>query len=171
VTDDFWAKVLENGEELLWTGRPKPHLSLRNFQLLGPFIGAFGTVIAGGLLLTYNDLPVSQSVILAVIIALVVLSLVRGLNRWAELTRTRYALTNHRALFFRLHKGETRVKAFPRSAETKPDIKATSPPSVFFIRQERGDNPTLAAHLGFEYIKESDSLMGLMATSYKGTDT
>jgi hypothetical protein len=171
VTDDFWAKVLENGEELLWTGRPKPHLSLRNFQLLGPFIGAFGTVIAGGLLLTYNDLPVSQSVILAVIIALVVLSLVRGLNRWAELTRTRYALTNHRALFFRLHKGETRIKAFPRSAETKPDIKATSPPSVFFIRQERGDNPTLAAHLGFEYIKESDSLMGLMATSYKGTDT
>lgn len=171
MTDDFWAKVLENGEELLWTGRPKPHLSLRNFQLLGPFIGAFGTVIAGGLLLTYNDLPVSQSVILAVIIALVVLSLVRGLNRWAELTRTRYALTNHRALFFRLHKGETRIKAFPRSAETKPDIKATSPPSVFFIRQERGDNPTLAAHLGFEYIKESDSLMGLMATSYKGTDT
>ncbi len=171
MNEDFWTNVLEDGEQLLWTGKPKPRLSLRNFQLLGPFIGAFGTVIAGGLLLSFNDLPVSQSVILAVIIALVVLSLVRGLNRWTELTRTRYALTNHRALFFRLQKGETRVKAFPRSAETKPDIKPTNPPSVFFIRQERGDNPTLAAHLGFEYIDESDSLTALMATSYKGTET
>lgn len=170
MTDEFWTKVLEDGEELLWTGKPTPKLSLRNFQLLGPFIGAFGTVIAGGLLLTYSDFPVSQSVILAVVIALVVLSLVRGLNRWTELTRTRYALTNHRALFFRLQKSDTRVKAFPRSAETKPDIKPTSPPSVFFIRQERGDTPALAAHLGFEYVEQSDSLNSLLATSYKGTD-
>ena len=168
MTDDFWAKVLEPGEDLLWTGRPRPRLSLRNFQLLGPFIGAIGTVVAGGLLLTYNDLPVSQSVILAVIIALVVLSLVKGLNRWTDLARTRYALTSHRALFFRLQKGETRVKAFPRSAETKPDVKKTSPPSVFFIRQERADNPVLAAHLGFEYIHDSDGLGALLANRFEG---
>lgn len=171
MNDAFWEKVLEDGEELLWTGRPKPRLSWRNFQLLGPFVGAIGTVVAGGLLLSNNSLPVSQSVILAVIIALVVLTLVKGLNRWTELTRTRYALTNHRALFFRLEKGETRIKAFPRSAETKPDVKPTSPQSVFFIRQERGDTPTLAAHLGFEYIEQSASLCALMADSYKGKET
>jgi hypothetical protein len=168
MTDEFWQNVLEDDETLLWTGRPTPRISLRNFQLLGPFIGAAGTVIAGGVLLTYNSLPVSQSVVLAVVIGLVVLSLVKGLNRWAELTRTRYALTNHRALFFRLQKGETRVKAFSRSLETAPDVKPTSPPSVFFIRQERDDNPALAAHLGFEYIQDSASLCSLMATAYKG---
>lgn len=168
MTDAFWTQVLEPGETLLWTGRPEPRLSLRNFQLLGPFVGAFGTVIAGGLLLTYNDLPVSQSVVLAVIIALVVLSLVKGLNRWTDLTRTRYALTNRRALFFRLQKGETRVKAFPRTAETKPDIKNTSPQSVFFIRQERADNPVLAAHLGFEYINDSDAFCAILNNRHEG---
>ena len=170
MTEDFWQNLLEDGEELLWTGRPKPRISIRNFQLLGPFVGAAGTVIAGGLLLTYNSLPVSQSVVLAVVIALVVLSLVKGLNRWAELMRTRYALTTHRALFFRLQKGETRVKAFSRSAETKPDVKPTNPPSVFFIRQERGDNPAVAGHLGFEYVEGSDSLCSLMTTAYKGAE-
>ena len=168
MTEDFWQNLLEDGEELLWTGRPKPRISIRNFQLLGPFVGAAGTVIAGGLLLTYNSLPVSQSVVLAVVIALVVLSLVKGLNRWAELTRTRYALTTHRALFFRLQKGETRVKAFPRTAETKPDIKNTSPQSVFFIRQERADNPVLAAHLGFEYINDSDALCAILNNRHEG---
>lgn len=166
--DEFWTKLLEPEEQLLWTGRPKPRLSLRNFQLLGPFVGAAGTVVAGGLLLGFNDLPVSQSVILAVVIALVVLSLVRGLNRWTELKRTRYALTDHRALFFRVHKGETQVKAFSRSAETQPDIKPTSPPSVFFIRQDRDGSTDLAAHLGFEYVEESDSLCAQMVTGYKG---
>ena len=168
MTDDFWQKVLEDGEDLLWTGRPKPRISIRNFQLLGPFVGAAGTVIAGGMLLTYNTLPVSQSVVVAVVIGLVILSLVKGLNRWAELTRTRYALTTHRALFFRLQKGETRIKAFPRSAETKPDVRPTSPPSVFFIRQESSDNPAAAIHFGFEYVDDSASLCSLMATPYKG---
>ncbi len=168
MTDDFWQKVLEDGEDLLWTGRPKPRISIRNFQLLGPFVGAAGTVIAGGMLLTYNTLPISQSVVVAVVIGLVILSLVKGLNRWAELTRTRYALTTHRALFFRLQKGETRIKAFPRSAETKPDVKPTSPPSVFFIRQERSDNPSVAGHFGFEYVQDSASLCSLMETPYKG---
>ena len=171
MPDDFWADVLDPGETVIWAGRPKPRLSLRNFQLLGPFIGAAGTVIAGGLLLGFNDLPVSQSVVLGIVIALVVLSLVRGLNRWNDLKRTRYALTDHRALFFRLHKGETRVKAFSRSAETKPDTRPTSPPSVFFIRQEREGGAAVPAHLGFEYIEDSDSLRALMATGYKGTQT
>ncbi|HDZ82539.1 MAG TPA: hypothetical protein ENH56_15050 [Roseobacter sp.] len=170
MNDQFWADQLDPGERLLWTGRPKPRLSIRNFQLIGPFIGAAGTVVAGGLLLTYNDLPVSQSVILAVIIALVVLSLVRGLNIWSGLNRTRYALTTHRALFFKLEKDGTRVKAFPRSTETKPDVKPTNPPSVFFIRQESIDKAALVAHLGFEYIEDSNSLSALMATSYEGAD-
>ena len=73
MTDDFWQKVLEDGEDLLWTGRPKPRISIRNFQLLGPFVGAAGTVIAGGMLLTYHTLPVSQSVVVAVVIGLVIL--------------------------------------------------------------------------------------------------
>ena len=170
MTDRFWADQLDPGERLLWTGRPKPRVSIRNFQLIGPFVGAAGTVVAGGLLLTYSDLPVAQSVILAVIIALVVISLVRGLNKWSGLTRTRYALTTHRALFFKLEKDQTRVKDFSRSAETKPDIRPTSPPSVFFIRQESMDKAALVAHLGFEYIEDSNSLSALMATSYEGAD-
>ena len=171
MSDEFWANVLEPGENLLWTGRPQPRLSLRNFQLLGPFIGAAGTVIAGGLLLTFNDLPVSQSVVMGIVIALVVLSLVKGFNRWNDLRRTRYALTNHRALFFKQHKGQTKVKAFSRAAETKPDIRQTSPPSVFFIRQEREGSPGLAAHLGFEYVAESDRLCAVMENQYKGAET
>ncbi len=170
-TDAFWADILEPGEDLLWTGRPRPKLSLRNFQLLGPFVGATGTVIAGGMLLGYSDLPVSQSVVVGVVGALVFLSLLRGFKRWSALYRTRYALTGQRALFFQLQRGKTCVKAFPRSSETKPDVRPTSPPSVFFIRQVRADNTTLAAHLGFEYVKDSDRLCALMATRFEGTQT
>ena len=100
MTDRFWQDLLEPDEDLLWTGRPKPKLSLRNFQLLGPFVGAIGTVIAGAFLLQGNSLPVSQSVVVAVIVALVALSLYRGMTRLTDLRPTRYALTNHRALFF-----------------------------------------------------------------------
>ncbi len=171
VTDPFWAKVLEPGETLLWAGRAKPRLSLRNFHLLGPFIGAGGTIVAGAMLLTYNDLPVSQSVILAAIIALVVLSVVKGTRRWTDVSRNRYALTDRRALFFRRQNGETRVKAFSRAAETKPDVRHTSPPSVFFIRQEPAGDTAPVAHLGFEYIVDSDSLSALLASRYKGENS
>ena len=168
MTDRFWQDLLEPDEDLLWTGRPKPKLSLRNFQLLGPFVGAIGTVIAGAFVLQGNSLPVSQSVVVAVIVALVALSLYRGMTRLTDLRRTRYALTNHRALFFKLTRDGTRAKAFPRSAETKPDLRLTSPPSVFFIRHEQADNPARTAHLGFEYIEDSDRLSALMVTAYKG---
>ncbi len=74
MSDRFWQDLLEPEEELLWTGRPRPKLSLRNFQLFGPFVGAIGTVIAGAFVLRGNTLPVSQSVVVAVIVALVALS-------------------------------------------------------------------------------------------------
>lgn len=170
MSDAFWTKVLEPGERLLWTGRPQPRLSLRNFQLLGPFVGAIGTVLAGGLLLTFNDLPVSQSVVMGIVIALVVLSLVKGMNRWTDLRRNRYALTDKRALFFRRIKGNTQIKAFPREMETKPDIRQTRPPSVFFIRQERKDKEGLAVHLGFEYVSDCDRLCAVIETADKGAE-
>ena len=168
MSDRFWQDLLEPEEELLWTGRPRPKLSLRNFQLFGPFVGAIGTVIAGAFVLRGNTLPVSQSVVVAVIVALVALSLLRGMKRLTDLRRTRYALTNHRALFFKLTRDGTRAKAFPRGAETKPDLRPTSPPSVFFIRHEQPGNPARAAHLGFEYVEDSDRLSALMVTPYKG---
>ena len=136
MSDRFWQDLLEPEEELLWTGRPRPKLSLRNFQLFGPFVGAIGTVIAGAFVLRGNTLPVSQSVVVAVIVALVALSLLRGMKRL--------------------------------TAETKPDLRPTSPPSVFFIRHEQPGNPARAAHLGFEYVEDSDRLSALMVTPYKG---
>ena len=59
MSDRFWQDLLEPEEELLWTGRPRPKLSLRNFQLFGPFVGAIGTVVAGAFVLRGNTLPVS----------------------------------------------------------------------------------------------------------------
>ena len=72
MSDRFWQDLLEPEEELLWTGRPRPKLSLRNFQLFGPFVGAIGTVVAGAFVLRGNTLPVSQSVVAAVIVVVAV---------------------------------------------------------------------------------------------------
>lgn len=150
----FWDNILEPGEELLWAGRPKPRLHWRNWRLYGPApMAAFGLLAAAWfIVVTYGT---DSDVWLMIGPAVLVLIPVRATLRQIKAYRnTRYALTDHRALFFRVEGSQTRVKAHPRSAMVPPITHNTAPPSVSFLRygNEKSDE------IGFEFIEGVDSL-------------
>lgn len=155
TTSSFWDNVLEQDENLLWAGRPKPRLHWRNKQLYGPApIAALGLLAAAWLIIaTYGS---EGDMWLLILPALLILIPLRATQRQLRTyAATRYALTDKRVLFFQVTGDETRVKAHPRNAMIAPKVNATVPPSVSFLRY--GTNKP--SEIGFEYIDASETLL------------
>jgi hypothetical protein len=160
-TSDFWDNVLEDGEKLLWTGRPRPRLHWRNRQLYGPApIAALGLLAAAWLILsTYGS---DGDMWLLILPALLIAIPARA--TWQQLRlyeATRYALTDKRVLFFQIRNQQTRVKAHLRRAMITPKLHRTVPPSVNFLRY--GDDKP--SEIGFEYIEAADALIAHLEES------
>jgi len=152
---DFWSAVLDKDETLIWTGRPKPRLHWRNWRLWGPAPMAAAGLLAAAwfIIATYGA---QGDMWLLVLPALLVLIPARATRRQLrDYAAMRYALTNRRALFFRVGDAQTRVRAFDRSAQTTPVLIATRPASVHFLTPDAGRKHAL----GFDYIEAADDLL------------
>jgi len=152
---DFWESVLEPDETLLWTGQPKPRLHWRNWRLYGPApMAATGLFLAGGFIIATQGK--GNDIWLLILPALLVLIPIWG--TWRQLkayAETRYALTDKRALQFRIEGQKTRVKAITRETMAAPIRRNTVPPSVSFLRPD-AKNKT---DIGFEFIESADTLL------------
>lgn len=154
-TSGFWDNVLEQDENLLWAGRPKPQLHWRNWRLYATApMAALGMLLAAWfIIVTYGS---EGDIWLLILPALLVLIPLRATARQLNTLRaTRYALTDRRVLFFLVEGAQTRVKAHPHSAIVAPTVVATEPPSVKFIRYETDTKD----YFGFEFIETPERLL------------
>ena len=154
-TSSFWHNVLEEGEELLWTGRPKPRVHWRNWRLYGSApMAAIGLLAAAAfILITYGtDNDIWLLLIPAVLVVIPLRATLQQLRAYAA---ARYALTDRRALFFDISNEQTRVKAHPLTAITTASVKPTLPPSIIFLRYHSDKEESF----GFDYVEGSDILL------------
>lgn len=152
---EFWDNVLEKDENLLWTGRPAPQLSWRNWRLYAAApLSALGLIAAAWFILaTYGS---AGDMWLLLIPACLILIPLRA--TWQQLrayAATRYALTDRRVLFFRVDAQGTRVRAYPHEAMIAPKVQPTAPPSVSFIRH----GTDTKGQFGFDYIHKAQDLL------------
>ena len=154
-TLDFWHNVLEEGEELLWTGRPKPRVHWRNWRLYGSApMAAIGLMAAAAfILVTYGtDNDMWLLLIPAVLVLIPLRATLLQLRAYAS---ARYALTDKRALFFDVGSEQTRVKAHPIAAIAAPTVKPTLPQSIIFLRYHAEKEESF----GFDYIEGAETLL------------
>jgi len=155
----FWDKVLEQDETLLWAGRPKPRLHWRNWQLYGvPLICAVALLGTAWFILSTQG--TGHDIWLLVFVAMAALVPAATTRRQLKIySDTRYALTDKRALFFRVGSKETRVKSYPATAIVPPKQRKTMPPCVAFLG---ADNGRLRL-IGFDYIDGAERFLPYLA--------
>ena len=154
-TLDFWHNVLEEDEELLWTGKPEPRVHWRNWRLYGSApMAAIGLMAAAAfIVITYGtDNDMWLLLIPAVLVLIPLRATLLQLRAYAS---ARYALTDKRALFFYVGSEQTRVKAHLLTAVTSPTVKPTLPKSIIFLRYHTEKEQIF----GFDYIEGSDALL------------
>lgn len=154
-TSSFWDNVLEPNENLLWSGRPQPTLHWRNWRLYGSApMAALGLMAAAWFIV--STVGSDGDMWLLVLPALLILIPLRAMRQQLQTyAATRYALTDQRALFFKITGEETRVIAHPRSAMMTPVVHKTTPPSVSFLRY----GPKKSDILGFDFIPTADDFL------------
>lgn len=154
TASSFWDNVLEPDETLLWSGRPQPKLHWRNWRLYGSApMAALGLMAAAWFIV--STVGSDGDIWLLVLPALLILIPLRAMRQQLQTyAATRYALTDKRALFFKITGAETRVVAHPRSAMMTPLVNKTAPPSVNFMRY----GPKKSDILGFDFITTADDL-------------
>lgn len=154
-TSSFWDNVLEPSETLLWSGRPEPKLHWRNWRLYGSApMAALGLMAAAWFII--STMGSEGDMWLLVLPALLILIPIRATQQQLQTyATTRYALTDQRALFFKVDDAETRIVAHPRSAMVAPIVDNTAPPSVNFLSYGSKKSNVL----GFDFIHRADDLL------------
>lgn len=154
-TSSFWDNVLEPNENLLWSGRPQPKLHWRNWRLYGSApLAALGLMAAS--LIIISTVGSEGDMWLMVLPALLILIPLRATQQQLQTyAATRYALTDQRALFFKISESETRVVAHPRSVMIAPLVDKSVPPSVSFLRHSSDKSNVL----GFDFIHSAEDLL------------
>ena len=151
----FWDKVLEPNETLLWSGRPQPRLHWRNWRLYGSAPMAALGLMAAAWFLIYTSGSEGDMWLLVLPALLILIPLRATRQQLSTYAATRYALTDQRALFFKVDGEETHIVAHPRSATFAPVVENTVPPSVSFLRY----GPKKADVLGFHFIHTAGDLL------------
>ena len=156
----FWDSVLEPGEVLLWAGRPKPRLHWRNWRLYAPVplaILGLGAAFVFARVTVGPD-PALWLFVFAGLLVLVPLRATR--QQLTTFAATRYALTDRRAIYFRVQNNETRVKAYPKKTIGRTKLIHTLPQSVNFISYSDDSK----SEFGFAYVENSAELVEKLAS-------
>lgn len=160
TTSGFWDSVLEPGEILLWAGRPKPRLHWRNWRLYAPVPLAIFGLAAAFIFARVTVGPDPALWLFAFAGLLVVIPLRATRQQLATFAATRYALTNRRAIYFRVENQSTRVKAYPKTVIGPSRLIHTVPQSVNFISYHDGSK----SDFGFAYLEDATELRGHLSS-------
>lgn len=168
-----WDGILDEGERIVWQGRPDPsfHLSIGTV-----FIAVFGLFFAGFAL--FWMVMASRAGGVFWMFGLIHFSAGVGIiffgTYWDTLRRrgTWYTLTDRRAFIATNlpFKGK-RLQSYPITAETALDFTAGPQATIHFAREERRGNKgrRYTVPVGFERIADGDAVYRLFRKVQEGS--
>ncbi|MGR3617576.1 MAG: aspartate carbamoyltransferase catalytic subunit [Paracoccaceae bacterium] len=172
---DAWTGILDEGEDILWQGRPLP-----SFSVTGPakvFELLFGLLFAGFAL--FWMIMASQSGggfwMFGIIHFIVGIGGVFHAIGWSRFRhgRTWYTLTNRRSFIAtELPVIGKRLNSYPITKSTALELVDATPPSVYFASETRRTRSgTRRVQIGFEQIADGMDVYRLMRSIQTGAST
>jgi len=160
-----WDGILEQGEKILWQGRPGTNLRIKPSQftaiLFGLFFSGFAlfwmvmAFQAGGFFWMFG--LIHFAVGLSIGIGPVYKSVIRRKNTWYTLSDRRAFIATAMPVVGR------RITSYPISANTSLDYQQTTPPSIYFAHEyKQGKNRSRRIDIGFEAIDDGRKVLALM---------
>lgn len=171
-----WDSYLDRGEKLLWEGAPRAGLRFRASDLL---LSGFGAVFfAFAVFWTYMASGAMEAGPIGMVFPLFGLPflavgfyLMVGRFFWNSYVRskTRYALTNKRAIVARSAAGR-KLKSWPITSHTRLEFEPGEEATIWFAEEiKRGSKGrTYTTKHGFEYIEGGDELYRLIRRVKEG---
>ncbi|KMW58183.1 hypothetical protein AIOL_003154 [Candidatus Rhodobacter oscarellae] len=162
---DGWDGILDEGEEILWQGRPDPRVVFRGRHLLTVTFGAFFAGFAlvwmllassgGGYFWTFGLIHFTVG-----------LGIMAGPIFWPAWARrhTWYTLTDRRAFIATDIPFQGRkLRSFPIAAKTRIDYQQGPPDTIHFAEEyRRTKNGSHRVAIGFERIDKGDEVYRLI---------
>ena len=158
-----WHGILQNGEDILWQGRPDAAISMRP-ENIGPAI--FGVFFAGFALFWMYQ--ASRGGGMFWMFGLLHFGAGLGVALWSIFgtrfrhKRTWYTLTNRRAFIATFMPiSDRRLQSFAINAQTPIDYIDGQPPSIMFAtKTQRKRNRLQDVPVGFERIRDAATVQG-----------
>ncbi len=159
----FWEEMLEDGESLLWCGRPQTGIRFKPSGWMRLALG--GAFIGLGLAVVWLGTSDGQSTSPWAFYALAGLLVLGGLY-WLALDwfvdaalrrRTRYAITDERALIYRFG-----LQSYAIRADSPLEIWSRDPASVIFAQSEVQTRTTTIAKIGFHALEKPDAVLEIL---------
>jgi hypothetical protein len=172
-----WHIYLDRGEKLLWEGAPLPGLRFKPSDLFLSIFGAFffgfavfwigmASSMGGGMSGFEMIFPLFGLPFVAVGAYLMI-----GRYFWEAhvRTKTRYALTNKRAIVAKSAWGRS-LKSWPINSSTQIEYQPGSAATLYFAKEEkRGSKGSrYTVKKGFQYIPDGDAVYRLMRQVQQG---
>ncbi len=168
---DGWEGILEEGERILWQGRPDARVKWSEFSPIQTFVGVLFTAAGYNALSSMIEGPAQIFMIVPLAIAIMGLYFVGGHFLWSALrrSRTHYTLTNRRAFIA--------VDLWPRKSLTSYPIGTTDAieldegvtQGVYFAEEHRrSQGGSRVVRIGFQYISDAREVLGLMRNIQRG---
>ena len=165
-----WDGILEQGEKILWQGRPGIKLRIMPFQIAAIVFGLFFSGFAlfwmimasraGGVFWMFGLLHFAVGI--GVGIGPVYLSMVRRKNTWYTLTDRRAFIATDMPIVGR------RIKSYPITSHMTLDFQQSTPPNIFFAHEfKQGKNSSYRIDIGFEGIDDGKKVLALMRNIQK----
>jgi len=163
-----WEGILDDGEHILWQGRPDPgfHMDLSKLP-----VALFGLAFAGFALFWMVMAAQAGGVfwMFGLIHFSVGLALAFGAVGWGNVKRrgTWYTLTDRRAFIATNLPGKgKRLDSYAITPDTRLSLRDGNPGSVMFSREERRGNKgrAFSVDIGFERIAEAAEAYEILRT-------
>lgn len=164
---DEWAGLLDEGEEILWQGRPEHRLRL---EFKSPLEAVIAIVFVGFSIFWMNGAAQSGGYFwtFGLLFFAVGLYQLVGQHIWAAMERRRtfYTLTNRRAIIAKTSvTGTRRLKSYPIGPGTRVTLEeAHGLGSVHFATQTRTNSKghETTRDIGFELLPDAREVLGMM---------
>ncbi|MDO5621464.1 MAG: hypothetical protein Q4G24_08350 [Paracoccus sp. (in: a-proteobacteria)] len=168
LTEREWRAILEPGEQIIWQGAPEgARLPKGEARFAWMFGGLFAAV--GGLFFLIGVATTASEPMLRIIftglggiclsIGLAAMILPRILFQ-RRIARTRYALTNRRALIL-----EQKIISFRITPDMEIDFQPGNPPAIWFGTEETSlviNNRPVIRDIGFAAVPNAPELVELI---------
>ena len=170
VSNAGWDGLLDDGENILWQGRPDGGFAFKTSMI---FLTVFGLFFAGFALfwMTMASMAGGYFWMFGLIHFAVGVGIIAGSILYPSYKRRRtwYTLTNRRAFIATvLPLLGKRLKSYPITEDTQIEFQDNAIPSVMFATEtKRGKNSTYTVPIGFENISDARQVLTLLRSVQK----